>query len=164
MIMEKEERTMVTLTLPFIELPEDKYPWDADAYNELGVFIVKDNSGVFHIVDVCGKTASLPTATLPPSVCNSIVVQQERSRPESLLNKIQQHIDDRQKDILDLLLKAQDFRESMRDEILENINSVCDRTREDLVEICNINTSPVQSVKGCISEGALLQLIKEIKK
>ena len=162
--MEKEERTMVTLTLPLIELPEGKYPWNADAYNELGVFIVKDNSGVFHIVDVCSKTDSLPEAPLPISVCNFIVVQQERSGQESLLNKIQQHIDDRQKDILGLLLKAQDFRESMRDEILENINSVCARTREDLVEICNSNTSPVQSFNGCISEGTLLQLVKEIKK
>lgn len=162
--MENQERPITTLSFPLVELPKDKTPWEADAYSEFGVFLVKDNEGIYHIVDVCKKTGSLPEVMLPPSVCNHIVVQMEERKQESIFKKIQEQIDERQREVLDLLLEVKNHKQHMLEGILDTVESEHAKTREDLTAICSSNTSAAQPSKGYISEEALVQLVKEIKK
>ena len=162
--MESQERPIITLSFPLVELPKDKSPWEADAYSKPGVFFVKDNEGIYHIVDVCKETGSLPEAVLPPSVCNYITEQVEERKQESMLSKIQEQLDNNQKELLALLLEAKAHKQHMLKEILDTVESEHDKIREDLAAICSNNTSAAQPSKGYISEEALVQLVKEIKK
>lgn len=162
--MESQERPIITLSFPLIELPKDKSPWEADAYSEFGIFFVRDNDGIYNIVDVCKEIGTLPSVILPPSVCSSIIVQMEERKQESMLSKIQEQLDGNQKELLALLLEEKAHKQHMLKEILDTVESEHNKIREDLAAICSSNTSTAQPSKGYISEGALVQLVKEIKK
>lgn len=162
--MESQERPIITLSFPLIELPKDKSPWEADAYSEFGIFFVRDNDGIYNIVDVCKETGTLPSIILPPSVCSSIIVQMEERKQESMLSKIQEQLDGNQKELLALLLEAKAYKQHILEEKIHTFTSELSKTRDDLVALCTSNTSTAQPSKGYISEEALVQLVKEIKK
>ena len=162
--MKNQERPTVTLTFPLVEIPKDKSPWEADAYSELGIFFVKNSEGIYYIVDVCKKEGSVPETILPPAVCNQITTQLVERKQESLFEKIQEQIDEHHTELMALLLEAKACKQHMFEEILETVASEHAKTRDDLAAICSSNTSTAQPSKGYISEEALVQLVKEIKK
>ena len=48
----KQEKTMMSLMFPFIELGKGVQPYEASSYEESGSYFVKDSQGVFHIIEV----------------------------------------------------------------------------------------------------------------
>ena len=81
-----------------------------------------------------------------------------------MLSKIQEQLDNNQKELLSLLLELKACKQYLHKEMLETVTSEHAKTRDDLATICSSNTSAAQPSKGYISEEALVQLVKEIKK
>ena len=48
----KQEKTMMSLMFPFIELGKGVQPYEVSSYEESGSYFVKDSQGFFHIIEV----------------------------------------------------------------------------------------------------------------
>ena len=166
--MKEENRPTLTLTLPFIELPSGLKAFERNSYDEEGTFFVKDHDGVFHLVYVGFENNEVWDCPLIPELCNLFTEQITKDRLAQELDSIKEVFNN--KTILLL-----DYIEETARGVVKNIEQETNRLSckiEDLnSELSQIKTFPdkekqVQTShsKGFITEEALIEIIKDVRK
>lgn len=176
--MEKQNKPTLTLTLPYIELPAGKEVNDVKFYDESGIYFVKSSYGDFHIVEVIkeennafGNPLSLNTGSLLfEQIIENKLNERLRYLEEELVsfhNEMNAHMNALRQDKLpDLVERFDSIDESLVDmhgkvNGLQEWEVLLDKRILEVLKKAGSESTPI---KGSISEDALVQLIKEIKK
>ena len=166
--MKEENRPTLTLTLPLIELPSGLKTFERSTYDEEGTFFVKDHDGAFHLVCVGFKNNDIWDCPLIPELCNLFTEQITEDRLAQELDSIKKVFDN--KTILLL-----DYIKETACGVVENIEQETNRLSckiEDLnSKLSQIKTFPdkekqvqTSNSKGFITEEALIEIIKDVRK
>lgn len=159
--------TELSITLPFIELAEDKKPWVAESYEESGTFFVKCTNGEYRIATVSLNDKSVFEAILPPVVANMLTERIVEAKFVHVMGTLYGSLEDIRGGIADCKDQEEGMTQRM-DRLISEFTEEQDSVMEKLCSIqngmcCRHEENP-SSAKGFISEKALVQLVKEIKK
>ena len=172
--MNKEQKTL-TLTLPYIELPKDKPIYNCESYDESGTYFVKSPQGEFCIVEVIKGEMSAFGNSLTMNVGNLLSEQIAENRLEGCLNSMDEELKIIREELTEhmnhkvfelneiieaMVVKTADKLGSINSALLDITDGV---TRLEASQSKEVATQSSIS-KCCISENALIQLVKEIKK
>lgn len=172
--MSKEQKTL-TLTLPYIELQKDKPMYDCESYDKSGTYFVKSPQGEFCIVEVCKENRSAFGNPLTMNVGNLFSEQIAENRLEERLDSMNEELKNTRKELMEPIIhKIFELNESIEGLFIKTgdklglvYSTLLDITdgMARIEESKSKESTPQSNMyKGSISEDALVQLVKEIKK
>lgn len=156
----------MTVTLPLVELEEGKKPWTVESYEKSGSYFVKDSQGIYHIVYVDVASGTCSECMMPPEVGNMLACQE---------------MQDGLKQKLDSMTEAFDrIRAVMEESVLNLESGLGSKIGEEIAKVLHMNDMIMQEVesikeasvkedtpaysKGFVSEDAILEIIKNVRK
>lgn len=175
----KKNRPTLTLTLPLVELAKGQDFYNATSYDESGLFFVKSSTGEFGVVEVVKETNEAYGNMMPLNVMHHLSEQIIENKLNERLRYLEDELVSFHKEMNELNGKlTREELPSLEDDLsnitdsLVDMHSKVNGLREWAVKLDELiagmsekkTDAEPASFKGCISEDALVQLIKEIKK
>lgn len=163
----KQEKTMMSLMFPFIELGKGIEPYKESSYEESGSYFVKDSQGFFHIIEVSKEDKYVNGWCLHNNMASQLSYQlavcpltetmlELRNSVVELCAMVSENIN--------LTDKTRKTAESVRldiEEVTEGIRHLDAATGKILAEC---EKQEEKSSKGFVSESTLVEIISTVRK
>ena len=162
------EQKLLTLTLPYIELKKGQNPYGIESYVKDGTFFVKCSDGSFLIVEVETGNGVFGNP-LTPNVGNLFTEQILENRLQKRIEETNERMSCMHNELKEYIrIISNNINCEVREEYdclterIQNAQSDFGQMLDDIRN--NLHSDKNDSNKGFISEDALVQLVKEIKK
>ena len=163
----KQEKTMMSLMFPFIELGKGIEPYKESSYEESGSYFVKDSQGFFHVIEVSKEDKYVNGWCLHNNMASQLSYQlavcpltetmlELRNSVVELCAMVSENIN--------LTDKTRKTAESVRldiEEVTEGIRHLDAATGKILAEC---EKQEERSSKGFVSESTLVEIISTVRK
>lgn len=157
----------LTLKLPYLEFDTNNV-YDYNLYDKDGIYFVKDKVGIFHLVEVSLKDANAYGNALPANVCNMLIVGKTVSSLDEKFKSIDESIGNLSSSLTHCANMLSDHT-TQKIEVLDNrvlrhfefIQGLLEDIQSKIQERPKTEEAPS---KGYISEDALVEIIKNVRK
>lgn len=163
----KQEKTMMSLMFPFIELGKGIEPYEWSSYEESGSYFVKDSHGIFHIIEVSKEDKYVNGWCLHNNMASQLSYQlavcpltetmlELRNSVVELCAMVSENIN-----LTDETRKTAESSRLYINEVAEGIRHLDAATGKILAEC---EKQEERSSKGFVSESTLVEIISTVRK
>lgn len=163
----KQEKTMMSLMFPFIELGKGIEPYKESSYEESGSYFVKDSQGFFHIIEVSKEDKYVNGWCLHNNMASQLSYQLAVCPLTETMLELRNSVGElcsMVSDNINLTVEARKTAESARldiREVAEGINLLDAEIGKILAEC---EKQEEKSSKGFVSESTLVEIISTVRK
>lgn len=157
----------LTLELPYLEF-DTNVIYDHNLYDKDGVYFVKDKAGIFHLVEVDKSVSFAGGSPLPASVCYMLIVGKTVSSLDEKFKSIDESIGNLSSSLTHCANMLMDHTTQKTGELdirvlreFESIQEQFEGIQSKIQERPKTEEAPS---KGYISEEALVEIIKNVRK
>lgn len=163
----KQEKTMMSLMFPFIELGKGVEPYELSSYEESGSYFVKDSQGFFHIIEVSKEDRFVNGWCLHNNMASQLSYQLAVCPLTETMLELRNSVGElcsMVSDNINLTDETRKTAESARwdiKEVAEGIHHLDSATEKILAEC---EKQDEKSSKGFVSESTLVEIISTVRK
>lgn len=163
----KQEKTMMSLMFPFIELGKGIEPYEWSSYEESGSYFVKDSHGIFHIIEVSKEDKYVNGWCLHNNMASQLSYQLAVCPFTEMMMEMRDSVGELRAMVSENINLTEDARktaESARlyiEEVAEGIHHL-DSATEKILEECEKQEE--KPSKGFVSESTLVEIISTVRK